>query len=107
MAQNPITGRSLRWTFQDGPMAGKSFDHAFDRHGGVTFREVGSDPNTKPGSADQYQVASLSADVHAVSYLSTSGHTLTVVLDYKTRKLVAFASNERSLILQHGRFEEL
>lgn len=27
-------------------MAGKSFDHAFNRNGGVTFREVGSDPNS-------------------------------------------------------------
>jgi hypothetical protein len=104
---NPITGNSLRWTFQDGPMAGKSFDHTFSRNGGVVFREVGSDPNAKPGSADQYQVASLGQDVHAVSYLTGSGNTLTVVLDYKTKKLVAFASNEKSLILQQGTFEPL
>ncbi len=107
MSRNPITGLSLRWTFVDGPMAGKSFDHAFNRHGGVTFREVGGDPNAKPGSADQYQVASLAQDVHAVSYLSASGYTLTAVLDFKSRRLVAFASNETSLTMQHGRFEEI
>lgn len=107
MFQNPITGHSLRWKFADGPMAGKSFDHTFSRHGSVTFREVGSDPNAKPGSAEQYQVASLGQEVHAVSYLSGSGYTLTVVLDYKTLKLVAFASNESSLIMQHGTFEPL
>lgn len=88
-------------------MAGKSFDHTFSRNGGVVFREVGSDPNGKPGGADQYQVASLGQDVHAVSYLTGSGNTLTVVLDFKTRKLVAFASNEKSLIMQHGTFEPL
>jgi hypothetical protein len=104
---NPVTGHSLRFTFVDGPVAGKSFDHTFSRNGQVTFREVGSDPNAKPGSADQYQVASLGQDVHAVSYLSANGHTLTVVLDYKTLKLVAFASNEKSLTLQHGTFELL
>jgi hypothetical protein len=104
---NPITGHSFRWTFNDGPLAGKSFDHTFSRNGGVVFKEVGSDANGKPGSADQYQVASLGHDVHAVSYLSGSGYTLTVVLDYKTRKLVAFASNESSLSLQHGTFEPL
>ena len=104
---NPITGHTLRWSFQDGPMAGKAFDHTFSRNGGVIFREVGSDPNSKPGSAEQYEVASLGQDVHAVSYLSSSGNTLTVVLDFKTRKLVAFASNEKSLILQHGTFEPL
>lgn len=88
-------------------MAGKSFDHTFSRNGGVIFREVGSDPNAKPGVADQYQVASLGQEVHAVSYLSASGYTLTVVLDYRTKKLVAFASNEKSLTMQHGTFEQL
>src|SRR5687767_11991839 len=107
MVQNPITGRSLRWSFLDGPMAGKSFDHEFNRNGGVIFREVGGDPNAKPGSADQYQVASLGQDIHTVAYLSPSGYTLTVVLDYKSRKLVAFASNEKSLMMQNGTFEPL
>ena len=107
MLGNPITGRSLRWTFQDGPMAGKSFDHTFNRNGGVTFREVGSDPNAKPGSAEQYHVASLGPDVHAVAYLASSGYTLTVILDYKSRKLVAYASNEKSLVVHRGTFETL
>ena len=88
-------------------MAGKSFDHTFSRNGGVQFREVGSDPDARPGSADQYEVASLGQDVHAVSYLSGSGYTLTVMLDFKTQKLVAFASNETSLTKQHGTFEPL
>lgn len=107
MVQNPITGHSLRWTFQDGPMAGKSFDHTFSRNGGVIFREVGSDPNAKRGAVDQYQVASLGQEVHAVSYLAPSGYTLTVVLNYRTKKLIAFASNEKSLTMQHGTFEPL
>jgi len=88
-------------------MAGKSFDHVFSRNGGVIFREVGGDPNAKPGSADQYQVASLGQDIHTVAYLSPSGYTLTVVLDYKSRKLVAYASNEKSVTMQHGTFELL
>ena len=58
-------------------------------------------------AADQYQVASLGQEVHAVSYLSSSGYTLTVVLDYRTKRLVAFASNEKSLTMQHGTFEPL
>jgi len=107
MVTSPITGHSLRFKFVDGPVAGKSFDHTFSRNGQVTFREVGGDPNAKPGTADQYQVASLGQDVHALSYLSGNGYTLTVVLDYKTMKLVAFASNEKSLTLQHGSFELL
>ena len=107
MGANPITGHSLRFKFADGPMAGKSFDHTFNRNGQVTFREIGADPNAKPGSADQYQVASLGQDIHTLAYRSGNGYTLTVVLDYKTMKLVAFASNESSLIMQHGSFELL
>lgn len=107
MVANPITGHSLRWKFIDGPMAGKSFDHTFSRNGNVAFREVGGDPNAKAGNADRYEVAAVGQDVYAVSYLSSSGYTLTVVLDYKTLKLVAFASNDASLTMQQGTFEPL
>ena len=107
MGANPITGHTLRWKFSNGPMAGRSFDHTFSRNGNVAFREVDSDPNAKPNVAEQYEVASLGQDVHAVSYLAGSGYTLTVVLDYKTLKLVAFASNEKSLTMQQGTFEPL
>ena len=107
MAANPITGHTLRWKFSDGSMAGKSFDHTFSRNGNVSFREVGGDPNAKAGSAERYEVATVGQDVHAVSYLSPSGYTLTVVLDYKTLKLVAFASNDKSLSMQQGSFEPL
>jgi hypothetical protein len=107
MVANPITGHALRWKFSDGPMAGKSFDHIFSRNGCVSFREVDGDPNAKSGTVGQYEVASIGQEVHAVSYLLPSGHTLTVVLDYKTLKLVAFASNEKSLTMQQGTFEPL
>ena len=107
MVANPITGHSLRWKFADGPMAGKSIDHTFSRNGNVSFREVGGVSEGMSGNADQYYVAPVSQDVHAVSYLSGSGHTLTVVLDFKTLRFAAFASNEKSLILQHGTFELL
>jgi hypothetical protein len=67
-------------------MAGKSIDHTFSRNGNVSFREVGGVSEGMSGNADQYYVAPVSQDVHAVSYLSGSGHTLTVVLDFKTLK---------------------
>lgn len=107
MAANPITGHSLRFKFIDGPVAGKSFDHTFSRNGHVTFKEVNSDPTAKPGAAEQYEVASLTPEVHAVSYLAASGYTLTTILDFKTHKLVAFASNEKSVTMQQGTFELL
>ena len=107
MTANPITGHSLRFKFSDGPVAGKTYDHVFSRNGHVTFRDVDTDPNAKPGVADQYLVASIGPECHVVSYLSPAGHTLTVILDFKTLKLVAFASNEKSLTMQQGTFEPL
>ena len=107
MFANPITGHSLRFRFTEGPVAGKSFDHTFSRNGAVSFREAGADPNAKPGCADQYFVSPFCPDVYAVSYLSGAGHTLTVVLDFRTLRLVAFASNEKSLQMQQGTFELL
>jgi hypothetical protein len=107
MVANPITGHSLRLKFSDGPMAGKAFDHTFSRNGNIAFREVDGDPNAKAGNAQQYHVASVGQDVHVISYLSATGHTLTVVLDYKSMKLVAFASDATSIIMQQGSFELL
>lgn len=107
MTANPITGHSLRWKFTDGPMAGQSFDHTFSRNGNVAFREVSGDANAKSGSAEGYEVAAVGRDVYAVSYLSSSGYTFTVILDYKTLRLVAFSSNETSLTMQQGSFEPL
>jgi hypothetical protein len=73
----------------------------------AAFREVGTDPNARPGNADQYYVAPVGQDAYAVSYLAGSGYTLTAVLDFKTLKLVAFASKEKSLVMQQGTFELL
>ena len=66
-----------------------------------------SDPNAKGGNAERYEVAALGQDVYGVSYLASSGYTLTVALDYKSLKFVAFASNETSLTMQQGTFEPL
>ena len=105
MAADPVTGNTLRWTFSDGVMAGKTFEHTFGTDGGVTFREIGNDG--KPGKGDKYEVAEAGKDVYAVAYLSESGYTLTVMLDFQTKKLVAFASNEKHLSKQHGTFQPL
>jgi len=107
MSGNPVTGHSLRFRFIDGPVAGKTYDHTFSRNGHVAFKEAGADPDARPGAAQQYEVASFNGDVHAVSYLSPSGHTLTTILDFRTLRLVAFASNEKSLQMQQGTFELL
>jgi hypothetical protein len=44
-------------------------------------------------------------DVHAVSYLAASGHTLTVVLNLATGRMWGFASNNTDWYPLTGTFE--
>ena len=105
MAADRVRGKTIRWTFTDGPMAKKTFEHVFEKGGAVKFRALDGDGKSKVTREKKYEAARVSAKVDVVAYLGSSGYTLTVVLDHATRRLVAFASNEKTLILQHGTFE--
>ena len=104
MSRNPLAGKTLRFSFEDGPMAGKTFEHVFEPGGAVRFRAMDSKGDAT--TEKKYEVASIGQDVCAVSYLGASGYTLTVVLDFRTKKLVAFSSNEKVHLMQHGTFDE-
>lgn len=101
MSPDPIRGKTLRWTFDDGPMAGKTFEHTFAPDGTVSWRCTNGDEK----GDDKYQLARVGDDVYAVSYLASSGFTVTTVLDIESGTIVSFASNEKMLVLQHGTFE--
>jgi len=107
MARNPIVGQTIRFSFEDGPMRGKTFEHTFEQNGMVTWRMLDSSTQgsqeKNPGA--RYEFETVGEDVYAVSYLSESGYTLTVVLDDRTHRLVAFSSNEKSVSVQHGTFD--
>jgi hypothetical protein len=107
MKSDPIRGKTIQWRFDDGPMAKRTFEHAFDDDGSVTFRSLDDNGGGKPTTVKKYEIATVGPDVYAASYLGPSGFTLTVVLDYRSGKMVAFASNEKSLVLQHGTFREM
>ena len=101
--QNLIAGKTIRWTYDDGPMAGKQFEHMFGDDGHVSYHEIG-----KPGGKTKptYQVERINDDVCVVSYLGDAGYTLTSVLDRKTGSVTSFASNEKQLVVQHGTFTQ-
>ena len=101
---DPITGSTIRWTFDDGPVAGKTFEHVFEADGGVSYRVVDKTKSAKSTREEKYEVAPLSDSVCAVSYLASSGYTLTTVLDFSSQRCVAFASNEEGVTVQHGTF---
>ncbi len=62
--------------------------------------------NSDHAPSTKYEVVAIRDDVCAVSYLSSAGYTLTTILDFATKKLVAFSSNEKMLGVQRGSFEE-
>lgn len=70
------------------------------------------DASSKNAAADEskkapepkYEIAMIREDLGAVSYLGSGGYTLTTMLDFKTKKLVAFSSNEKGVSVQHGTF---
>jgi hypothetical protein len=119
MGTDPVRGKTIRWKYDDGPMAGKSFEHTFGTDGIVAWTETdGRMGTTKPSTNGRprtekvptetkakYEVAPVNEDVYAVSYLSGSGFTLTSVLDFSAGTLVSFASNEKQLVLQRGTFD--
>ncbi|HEX8791576.1 MAG TPA: hypothetical protein VF765_11545 [Polyangiaceae bacterium] len=100
-----IRGKTLLFHFSDGPMAGKTFEHAFSRDGTVAFRMADrASAGSPPKSSLKYEFAPIRDEVCAVSYLS-KGYTLTTILDFASKTLVAFSSNEQMVSLQHGTFE--
>ena len=111
MTKDPIRGKTVFFTFDDGPMAKKTFAHVFNDNGTVEFSVVGADAPSPPTkepkktSDTKYESAPVGGQAFAVSYLSPAGYTLTTILDFETRRLVAFSSNEKMLSMQHGTFE--
>jgi|ERR671937_1922154 hypothetical protein len=107
MTTDPVKGKTLRWSYEDGPTAGKTFEHDFGTDGRVRYRfaDAKADGDGMKGERPRYEVETINDDVFAISYLAPSGYTLTSVLDADTGTIVSFASNEKELVVQHGTFE--
>jgi hypothetical protein len=62
MSERSLAGRTIRWTFDDGPTAGTTYEHTFSQNGTVTWRDVNAkkQPATsgkKAGSGDGKEAA--------------------------------------------------
>ena len=109
---DPVRGKTLRWTYDDGAMAGKTYEHTFGTDGTVRWSEVGKKGGETGATAAPdgdttaaYKVERLNDDVYVLSYLAKSGYTLTTVVDTKAGTIVSVASNEKQLMTLHGRVE--
>jgi hypothetical protein len=106
-----LAGRTLRWTFTEGPTAGKTFEHTFHPDGTVVWRGVDDAQGKSKRETDQkppkvqYASFEVAPDTHLVSYLSEAGFTLTVALNFKTRQCYGVASNNEAWYPLTGTFE--
>ena len=110
---NPLSGRTLRWTFEEGSMAGMTFEHHFYADGTVAYRTVDDaaegKQSQKPDAEDRpkYKSLQIADDVVLASYLGESGYTLTVALNFADGRLAGFASNDEEWFPCEGTFEEV
>ena len=108
---NPLSGETLRWTFEQGPVAGKTFEHHFYADGTVSYRTVDDSKDKPSGGADRdrpkYKAFEIADGVVLVSYLAESGYTLTVALNFKDGRAAGFASNHENWLPCEGTFEEV
>jgi hypothetical protein len=101
-----IRGKTIRLTWTEGPTQGTTHEHVFHQDGTVEWRDAHG-----PGKGDAakerpvYAAMEAADGVFAVSYLASSGYTLTVVLNFRDRKMVGFASSAKDWHPVRGRFE--
>jgi molybdenum cofactor biosynthesis protein MoaF len=100
-----LRGKTVRWSFADGPTAGMVFEHTFEEDGSVVWRIVEGQGKGASRREPRCATVQVSQDVHTVSYLAASGHTLTVVLNLATGRMVGFGSNNTDWSSQSGTFE--
>jgi len=111
-----VRGKTIRLTWSDGPTKGTAQDHIFHANGTVEWHESGTDKKEKPAPQDKaatkaekpdYAAVKITDDVCLVSYLSQSGYTLTVTLNFQNGTSVGAASNGKSWFPVKGTFEVL
>ena len=111
-----VCGKTIRLSWTDGPTKGTTQEHVFNKDGTVKWHSIdtagkakaavagGTKAATTP-EAPHYAGVTITDDICMVSYLSQSGYTLTVVLNFSDGSTVAIASNEKDWLPARGRFE--
>jgi hypothetical protein len=95
-APTTLAGQTIRWKFEDGPTAGGSYEHTFHEDGSVSFSMLDGEKKGKPTRVEKYASFAVAPGVQMVSYLSPeSGYTLTVAMNFETKRIYGFASNEK------------
>ncbi len=112
-----VSGKTIRLSWDDGPTKGTTQEHIFHKDGTVEWHSIETGAKAKPAAASggtktakkpekpHYVGMKISDDICMVSYLSQSGYTLTVILNFSDGSTAAIASNEKDWLPAHGSFE--
>ncbi len=110
-----VRGKTMRWTWTEGPTKGATHEHVFHEDGTVEWRGVdapqegappGEKNEEKAAPTAKYAAIRVTDEVCVVSYLATeSGYTLTVVLNFRDNSMVGFASGAKEWFPVQGTFE--
>ena len=107
-----VTGKTIRFTWTDGPTKGSKHEHVFYEDGTVEW--FGTDdrggrqkPSKERAERPKFLDEGIASGIRLISYLSDSGYTLTVVLNSNDGLIVGVASNEKTWTPVHGSFEVL
>src|SRR2546430_6359461 len=65
MESDPVRGKTIRWMYDDGPMAGKSFEHSFGSDGTVTWRATGGQKTPKQPTHGERETGEAPVGSHA------------------------------------------
>lgn len=94
-----IRGRTMRWSWTEGPTRGETHEHRFGEDGTVTWRRVKPEDTSRASASPEdtreratYAAVRLTGEIYLVSYLAPSGFTLTVAVDLATGSVAGFAS---------------
>jgi molybdenum cofactor biosynthesis protein MoaF len=110
----PIRGKTIRFAWTEGPTKGKTHEHVFHQDGTVTWSDAdttkaaqtsGSAPAGSAKEQPQYAATRVTDQIYAVSYLSSSGYTLTVILNFGDQQLAGFVSSSKDWYPLRGTFQ--
>jgi len=112
-SQDPVSGKTIRLAWSEGPTKGSTHEHKFFADGTVEWHAVKSagESSTANGKKREqperprYSAFKLDNDICLFSYLSKSGYTLTVTLNFADHSTAGFASNESTWTPLRGQFE--
>src|SRR5438552_2698485 len=98
MTTDPVRGKTLRWSYEDGPTAGTTFEHDFGEDGRVQYRMVdGADTSGGYSKRSGWPIGSASTSSESASTTgrSSSSHHLPSCLRQRPRARSGSVSRAR------------